>query len=62
MSEAKHTGPRDSSLRWLVVAAYAVTASRKTSEAFHRDGFGISVATGHVILSCKIWNNYPILH
>ena len=63
MSEAKHPGTLDSGLLWLVDAAYALRASPgRRSEAFNSDGFGISVASGQVILSCKIWNNRPILH
>lgn len=64
MSEAVHTGTLDSGLLWVVDAAYSVSASpQRKSQAFNGGGFGISVVSGSCyILSCKIWNNCPILH
>lgn len=63
MSEATHTGTLDSGLLWVVDAAYARTASPgMRSQALNSGGFGISVASGHIALSCKVRNNCPILH
>lgn len=60
VSEARHTGPRDSSLLWLVVAAYAVTASRER-QAKHFTEMALEFQL-QLVASCKIWNNYPILY
>lgn len=63
--QSSHTGTPDSGL-WVINVAHVVRASHRShgsrSKAINSASFRISVASGHVILSCQVWNNRPILH